>query len=109
MATPTRRFTLSLSATFAVLLLFPACYTLFQHPLIRSQPEWETFPTGYFRPADRCNECHARDQLWEYIHTAGVDAPANAWDAYYSDPWWFHRFVAGDSARAGDARKAEPR
>ena len=80
MTTPSRRNFFPLAALAILVGLLPACYTLFKHPRVAS--------LNYSRPDEGCINCHARDELWQYLHTRGTLAGTSDWDAYQNEPWW---------------------
>ena len=89
MTTVSRRITLLLAAAATLLVLLPACYTLFEHPRLGAP--------NYARPSDSCLQCHSQNQLWEFLHTQGTVATGDAWGEFYDEPWWDRRFLRGDS------------
>ena len=95
MTTVSRRIILLLAAVATLLVLLPACYTLFEHPQISA--------LRYARPSDSCLQCHSRNQLWEFPHTQGTVATGDAWGEYYDEPWWYHRYLRGDSATSKES------
>ena len=102
MTTVSRRNIILLAAAALLLALLSSCYTLFQHPRLASM--------GYARPGDRCLDCHSQTQLWEFLHTRGSGDSDDAWDQYYDEPWWYHRFLRGDSTSAnGSAENGKER
>jgi hypothetical protein len=89
--------------------LLPACYTLFRHPRLQQ--------LNYRRPeSNRCQTCHASQELWRYTHPSTMPARTGPWGAFYDTPWWFdRRWDVGpapgrDGARADStrAREGEP-
>jgi hypothetical protein len=89
MTTPTRRNLLSLATAAALLVVLPACYTMFQHPRVESE--------RYARPSTGCLNCHSRESLWQLVHNVTDSADETAWDEYYNRPWWFHKYLRGDT------------
>lgn len=77
-----KRFPFHISiALLLVLLITPACYTLFQHPRVKRVVYEEVNDK-------RCNGCHTGDELWSFHH------PTNRWYGYGSvtlefAPWWY--------------------
>lgn len=96
MTTVSRRIIFLLAAAASLLVLFPACYTLFEHSRL--------IELNYARPGDRCVQCHSRDQLWEFVHTPGTARSSDAWGEFYDEPWWSHRYLLGDSTDADTSK-----
>jgi hypothetical protein len=68
----------------AAMMLLPACYTLFRHPRLSQ--------LNYRRPdSNRCQTCHATDDLWKYTHpwSKATAARSGSWVEFYDLPWWF--------------------
>jgi len=99
MTTPTRRNLLLLALAATLLVLLPACYTLFQHPRLESM--------RYSRPESDCLKCHSRESLWQFLHNETDVADKSAWDEYYNRPWWFHKYLSGDTTTTDTGREKD--
>lgn len=74
----------ALAVGLLAVTVLPACYTLFKHPRLAQ--------LNYQRPDDnRCQTCHAGEELWYFTHPPTLDPVVGPWGEFYDRPWWFER------------------
>jgi hypothetical protein len=86
---PTRYRAILLVFLAGLACVFPACYTLLQHPRLANM--------DYSRPeSDRCLDCHTASELWRFHHSPSTPVYAgtarSSWGYYYDLPWWYDAY-----------------